>query len=481
MDFSTGFGGSEWIWALGIFVLVVLPGLFTLILKSNTFAIGIILTTAFTRVLFHFAGMPRLVPVLITEFCVLLLLAKALYLRLFVRMMPLRVVGFYPMAGILGITLISFVLNASEMLPAVFFVRQIFVFYLFFIALLNLDLSQKTVMRINRYIIFLFLIQLPAAATKYLVMGQDELWSGTVSWQAGQFSTTLPLFAIAFLLSFYLFRRKKVYILLVVAFVFFGLAGQKRAVPILLPSLALLLWFLYWRGAPRERKRIFGISKLKTLALMLTVAFVALFSYASISRDEMYMHGLDLGKLYEYTVWYNTRDEIAMYGTDDDDLAMGRITITRISLDRLKRGGLVRQMVGFGPGAMISSPHLGREDIAFRRFGIRGALTGFVIFMLQSGMVGVILLTFFFLRIFAKAYRVYKGSDDTDFRMVALGLMGATYVFLLDFFIYSPSSLFFGVLTPVYFYIATIVLNRDYRNYRLFGKGRPSQGAGAGA
>ena len=86
------------------------------------------------------------------------------------------------MVGILAVATFSYSYNQPEILPAIFFVRQIFIFYLFFVALLNLNLSEETVFKINKLIIFLFLIQLPAAAVKLILVGQWEgLGIGTVS------------------------------------------------------------------------------------------------------------------------------------------------------------------------------------------------------------------------------------------------------------------------------------------------------------
>jgi O-antigen ligase len=129
-----------------------------------------------------------------------------------------------------------------------------------------------------------------------------------------------------------------------------------------------------------------------------------------------------------------------------------------VSSRRLKEAGAINILLGFGPGSMITSPHLNRENAVFERFGIRGAMPGLVICVLQTGVLGVCFLTYFLVSLLRKAYARYRQIDDTRFKMVALGFMGATFVFLVDFFIYSESSLNLGVLTPVYFYVASIVL-----------------------
>jgi len=452
----------------GLFFILSVCGLFSLILKSNTFALGLILTTAFTRVIFHLVGFPRAVPTLFTEVCVLLLLAKALYLQLIVHNRPLRAIGSLPMVGILTVAAFSCSYNQAEILPAVFFVRQIFIFYLFFIALLNVNLSEKTISTVNKLVIFLFLIQLPAAAVKLVLVGQWEgLGIGTVSWQAGEFSTTLPLFATAFLLSFYFFRKDKKYLLLIAGFFFFGTAGKKRALALLIPVVSGVVWYLYGKREVFKKRLVLSASQMKYFLIICVIAFIGIFSSSRWLNDEMYGGGLDVRRVVDYIIWYNTRDDIALYGADDPDYAMGRVTITRLSLKALKEGGPIQQLIGFGPGAMIRSPHLGREDVAFEQFGFRGAVTGFVVFVLQVGFLGVLFITLFFLNLFKRTYILYQRSSNLDYKIVALGFLGATFLFLLDFFIYSQSTLYFGVLTPVYFWVAAIVLKREHHDIRL--------------
>jgi len=479
MDFATGLGGVEWIEGLVVIILIILPVLFTIIYKSNKLALGLIFILAFTRVFFHFAGLPRMVPSILTEVCVLTFFTKAFYYRFYIQKRAFRIIGFYPMLGVLLLSIISVLVNG-----------QVFIFYIFFLALMNLDLSENTVSFLNRLIIFLFLIQLPAAALKYLFLGQQELWAGTVSWQAGQFGTTLPLFAIAFLIAFYYIRKSfGIFFILYLGFVFFGIIGQKRALPVFIPSVLLLAWFLNWRDKATGLLSIFSVKQLKSLALVVLFAFVALSSYTLISKDEMFMHGLNPKKLIEYVYWYNTRDDMASHGIvkenitsytiiennmknngiPDTEYAMGRGKITKVAFHHLRRNGVAKIFLGFGPGAMISSPHLGRNDISYNSFGFRGAVTGFIVFLLQLGVIGVILFTCLFFELFIRAYSVFRTTRNKDLKMVALGFMGVTYVFLLDFFFYSQSTFFFGVLTPTYFYIATIVMRKDYHGYRLFG------------
>lgn len=413
-------------------------------------------------------GLPRMVPSLFTELCVLLLLAKGIYIRLFILQKPIKIPGFYPMLGLFIVSLFSYLINMPNILPAIFFLRKTFIYYFFFVALSNLDLDEETITKINKYVPFLFLMQIPAAAIKYLCVGIDEYWIGTISWQAGQLSTTFPLFVIGFLLAFYLFTKEKKYILLIMAFIFFGLAGQKRALAILLPVVFFLGWYLYGKRTILKMPLSIKFSRIKTIFLILIISLSGIFFSSKFLQSEMYSGKADIRKIIEYIKWYNTRDQIALYGDYNPDHTMGRITITKKALNRIKNGGLIRMLIGFGPGEMILSPHLGRSQwTAYEAFGIHGALTGFVTLVLQTGFLGVAFLTYFLLSLFRYVYNLYQKSMNTNFKILALGFLLATFVFVMDFYIYSESTLFFGILTPIYYYIATLLVQEKFHDSQI--------------
>jgi len=208
---------------------------------------------------------------------------------------------------------------------------------------------------------------------------------------------------------------------------------------------------------------------MKYIILIVIISWVGVILSSRLLKSEMYGNRLDIGRVVEYIKWYNTRNLIALYGDKNPDYTMGRYTITAIALNRLKQGGLVRELIGFGPGSMILSPHLGRSRrTAYETFGIYGGFTGFVIFVLQTGFLGVISITYFFLSLFRRVYSLYQKSSNSKFKMTALGFLIATFTILLDFFVYSDSIIFLGVLSPIYFYVATMVLKEDFENSQIF-------------
>jgi len=90
-------------------------------------------------------------------------------------------------------------------------------------------------------------------------------------------------------------------------------------------------------------------------------------------------------------------------------------------------------------------------------------MSGLVVFVLQLGLAGVVLLVYFFLKIFKIVYSFYMTTESNSLKILSLGLLGATYVLVLDFFIYSQSTLFLGVLTPAYFYLISVVIKHNFK------------------
>ena len=92
----------------------------------------------------------------------------------------------------------------------------------------------------------MFLLQIPASFIKYFLLGQSEKGGiGTLSLTGGSISAILPLFAIAYAFSAYLFNRKKIYLILILCFTMFGIIGAKRLIVLMIPIILLFTLFIF--------------------------------------------------------------------------------------------------------------------------------------------------------------------------------------------------------------------------------------------
>ena len=141
----------------------------------------------------------------------------------------------------------------------------------------------------------------------------------------------------------------------------------------------------------------------------------------------------------------------------------GRVNSTLRSLEVLKDAGLRHVLLGFGPGLLAESSITGTDmvDITAVKFGIARGQTGFVWLVLQIGIPGVVFLLALYFQLFRAVLSVFKETSSPYWKPVLLGFLGATIVFVLDFLTYSQSTMFWGTLTPVYFYIAATCLKTN--------------------
>src|SRR4030042_1334233 len=243
-------------------------------------ALVVIFTMAFGQGIFLFIGIPTLVPRMIMELLILTLFAVSFFTKM-IRKDKFIVFGLLPLMGFFAVTCLSSYINNDPMLSFALFCRHIFIFYIFFMALLNLKISRRTIYKINNYLIFLFLIQILANFVKFLIVGQVEgKGIGTMSITAGSLTTTFVLFAITFCFALFLFKREKKYIIMIIGFFLFGVIGAKRAVSFYLPLLFAACAYIYLK---RVNSKIVFLSK-STIKVLFSVVILSVVSMYGAAR-----------------------------------------------------------------------------------------------------------------------------------------------------------------------------------------------------
>ena len=130
----------------------------------------------------------------------------------------------------------SVIVNDYINLRPIFSLRIILRFYLLYLALINLNLSDSELKKINNLIIFLFLIQLPAVAYKFSIYGVSERTIGTYALRGGGLTTMFPIIVISYCMSWYVLYKKSVwYLLISTSFIIWGIVGAKAALFYLYP------------------------------------------------------------------------------------------------------------------------------------------------------------------------------------------------------------------------------------------------------
>ena len=140
---------------------------------------------------------------------------------------------------------ISFLFFQASPLRTLLYYRFYLSPYILLVAVVQLPIKCIDIYSINRFLVKLFLLQIFVSVIKAITIGHQEAYIGTISTHEGTLSTLVPLFAICFIMSFFMIKKlsKKKYLLLIIGFLFMGWAGDKRAIWFFTP---LIIALAYW-------------------------------------------------------------------------------------------------------------------------------------------------------------------------------------------------------------------------------------------
>ena len=235
--------------------------------------------------------------------------------------------------------------------------RFIFQFYLLFIALLNIELSENQLKYINIFLIALFVIQIPTAIIKWFAYGYSDLAGsiggetaiGTYGGSHGAMSTVLPLFAIGFLLPMYIWTKKKSYLLLIFGFIVFSFLGGKRALMIALPFFVIvILYICYIHIVSQEQKKIFIKYAFIGISFSIFVLVFGTILNPSMNPSQKIGGKFDIAFLKNKIISYET-------GTTSSDDTVGRLSSTVRVISVLSTEGIISLLLGKGAGIFVKS------------------------------------------------------------------------------------------------------------------------------
>jgi len=375
---------------------------------------------------------------------------------------------------------VSFLINGANVSAYLLFLRDTLPCFLLFLAILNYaNTDYKT---INNVLISLFLIQIPVSWIKLNLIGINEHWIGTVHYNAGQLSLILPAVAVAFIYPKFLEEKKIFLVILVICFLGFSIIGQKRTVIVLFPLLFVSMYVIYVLESLNKRSIIEVLSKLIKPVLVL-IALTLIFIYLIIIYlPSTYEGGKELRSFNfgtSYLLTYNFRNyelndngkKMDSSNVDSDvGIQMGRGAVTIAAVKFIKNSDISNVLFGFGPMVTRSSVIAGNEpDQMYTKFKIRGSTPGFVIYLLEYGILGVLAIVWLFKLVHTDMYNYLKFSTNKKKKSFFLGCLGLNFVFIFDFFIYSGASLHFGVILPVYYYLIAFSHNlfKTYKTEHL--------------
>lgn len=389
----------------------------------------------------------------------------------------IRAPGLIYLIGFITVCLISGLLNGKGAFEIMLFLRR----YLFIVAafylFVNLNLKIKNQRNLVAYVIFLSVTQILVNLQKLATIGQQEDYIGSMAVSGGSLTTVFSLVGIAFAFSFYLAKREKKYIWLIIGFLAFAVIGEKRGIVLYTPALILIQYFLF------SRRKGLKISARSLWSLVTIFIFLIGFLYVAIrlnpSLNPAGKMGGDVD--FEYLTDYATRFtnvEDANFG-GNDSFSRGLVYFQVFFL--VKREFDVKDiMFGKGPSDIMMSRfseyygvYLSEEELLLEKYGVGyGGRSGLIFSFIQVGLLGLIVYLFLIGALFKKARELYFLSEmGTRLSCLCLGLFGSYVVFLMDFLTYSRNfSEKISVFIPIALISAYVMYeyaNKDYNKQKL--------------
>jgi hypothetical protein len=403
---------------------------------------------------FFFAGISETLglPIRLLNF-----LALGLVMLLFVESFIRRSVKFplvWIFLGLLGVTWVSGpLLQGTSAVTAFFFFRQLLLLqYLYMFTIAN-ESDDRVIHFIKRLILILFLLQPIAAIIKIGTIGFMESYIGTMSIREGSLTTVAVMVPFAYLFSAYLHKRQRRMLVLMLLFVIFGLAGEKRAIFVFIPLLLLsmFLFYLYYR-------KISFVSFLRMgfmfIFMAISLVYVVVRINPTLNPEKEVGGEFDLVYAIEYVERYSNR------GNNLQDMSRTQ-AIQYLSGYILSQSPMVI-LFGEGAGKLSEATLDSDKNPIHYYYGIRyGGRMGLAWIFLQIGLVGLGLYIMLFIRMLRYVIRYSKDSQTTVI------FFGVWFSIVLDLSIYSMVSIRYFVINGVLFFMFGMIYRQNARMQHL--------------
>ena len=356
----------------------------------------------------------------------------------------------------------SMVINGADPIRAIFSMRLLYRFYLFYLAIIILDLTDEDLKIINTFVVLLFLFQLPVVAVKFFIYGINERTMGAYATSDGSLNTTIPITIIFYAASYYLLYRPKFrYISTVIAFITVSVVGAKRAIFYFFPlQFFSIYYYVYLKG-----KQVRLSKKIATFfCLLFLISFasgVILFLNKSMNPQGEVGGDIDVGYALSYSQQYLT-------GVDGYGYTFGRTATTLRVFEVLSDAGLSRLFFGLGPGFITKSIFDSDKDKKQfqehrKQLKILYGWTSMSKIAIEYGILGVFAYLLIIFQFAGMCWKYYRTEVDPYWRSFAAGSVGFAFAMIFFFFTYHDTAVWGDTLPALYFYAMGVVYTRSNR------------------
>ena len=329
--------------------------------------------------------------------------------------------------------IVSSYINSSSIKDAVSYTFYSLPGVITYMYIKRIKFSELELIKMNKLVFWIMISQIIASVFKLIIWGTSEAVVGTIHFSGGSLNTIVPLLGISMLISFYLIQSKsKVYLYLILGFMFMAAVGEKRGIYFYL--IIVLAFSLYSHN--------FLINKVKAsniilfFVLFIPLSFFTLYFGArfapTLNPENIIGGSFNPEFIYSYAVEYTTQTD--MYGYANGRFS-GLFTIFNTVID----GNLKSLFIGEGPGEL-----LGKGDEAsdtYYKYNLASMLgvNGWSTALISLGFIGAILVVIFYFIIGKFSFNFAKKEKDPYWKAIGFGTYILTFVFFLDFFTYTRS------------------------------------------
>jgi len=350
---------------------------------------------------------------------------------------------------IVFISIISATINNNTYLIIYYYLKINLMVFLFFLAIYNMSMNTYQIMKINKLIVFLFIIQIVVSILKYFIIGVKERFAGTIM-VSGTLSTQFPIFAMIFLFSFYLFyKRKAKFLILIICFMFMSWVGAKRGTWFYLPVFIIIILLIYIAD-----KRGTISKKLKSSVIIILFAFLALIFTVrfipTLNPENRFGGSFNLNHILSFAQDYN-------YQKISYKKRAGRFATMEEAYQQIKNKSLFNYLFGIGPESIYGFQY---GDGKIEKYNIvDGQITGATYYMITIGILGSFAIVLFYLFWGIKLLKFPTQGLLPIWKAILVASRVITLFFLFDFFTYSRTTVTFYIPQLVYFYLVGIILS----------------------
>lgn len=383
-------------------------------------------------------------PLIYFFFCLSLIISKA--------RICLPFIGYFAMFFVAGVA--SAVVNGNLGLNTLLGMRLVFRFYLFFLAMVNADFSEEQLIKINKFIVFIFLIQIPFTVVKLFIYGQGESAGGTYAKADGDSVVFITLMCVGFAMAFYLYYKPSwKYIFAALAFTALSIIGEKRSIVFFMPLLVVYLIFNTFKDSKMIRTK----TPKFTFKIVLLSIFIGLITVVTGARlmdtltPERKVGGsFSIEHLINYASEYtNSRNSI------NEKYTAGRYSTTKQVFSVLYQKGLARAFFGYGPGtygeSRFKDERVRFQSPIFRDIFIQYGVVPLNYTAMEYGFLGVFIYVLFMISMYRFLYKNWRYPQDDYWKAVSFGSLIFGFVYVLIWMTYSM-QVFIGDYLPLLFF-----------------------------